>query len=395
MVRTYFLIDEFIDRPISEDAFAQIADNFSTARKAGMKLIVRFAYNFPDSPRDQDPDAPLERVLGHIDQLSPLLRNNADVLAFLEAGFIGAWGEWHSSTNGLVNERNDDSDDRPSINNASRQILAKLLDVVPESRMVAIRSPRNKRTVFGDAPLSQAEAFSAMDKARVAHHNDCFLASNTDAGTYPLNAIDAEKTYLNQDNKYVPQGGETCRNDGVAEPYVPCSNALKELTRMRYMTLNIDFHPDVNRRWQFGGCMDTIKLRLGYRYRLLEASVPTQAQAETAFNLAIILKNEGFGGLYNRRILEVVLRNTQNGQTHSVDVTNQSDPRFWLPDNNINLNLNVSLTNIPAGQYEVLLHLPDPELYSRAEYAVRLANKDVWEEDTGMNNLLAQIEIRR
>ncbi len=393
IVRVYFIIDEFIDRPISEEALKQMADNFSTVRKAGLKMIVRFAYNFPNGPNDQQPDAPLGIVLTHIDQLAPLLRNNADVIAFMEAGFIGAWGEWHSSTNALVNERQDDTDDRPTINDASRQILARLLDILPESRMLAIRNPHNKRVVFGDAPLTQSEAFSAMDKARVAHHNDCFLASSTDAGTYPINAIDAEKNYLNQDNKYLPQGGETCRNDGIAEPYVPCNNALKELTRMRYTSLNIDFHPGVNRRWQFGGCLETIKLRLGYRFRLLETTLPNQAQSGASFNLSLALKNEGFGSLYNPRLFEVVLRNMQTSQTHSIDVTPQADPRFWLPDSTITLNLNISLANIPAGQYKVLLHLPDPELYSRSEYAVRLANKDVWEEATGMNNLLAQLEV--
>ena len=393
MLRIYFLIDEFIDGPISEDALRQMADNFATARKAGLKTIVRFAYNFPEGPNGQRPDAPLEIVLMHIDQLAPLLRNNADVIAYMEAGFVGAWGEWHTSTNNLVNERTNDFDNRPSINNASRQILSKLLFTLPQSRMVAIRRPLNKRTVFGDAPLTQAEAFSAMDKARVAHHNDCFLASETDAGTYPGDSIEAEKRYLNQENKYLPQGGETCRNDGIAEPYVPCNNALKELTRMRYSNLNMDFHPGVNRRWQFGGCLETIKLRLGYRFRLLEVGLAKQAQAETSFNLALRLKNEGFGGLYNRRLFEVVLRHSQTGQTYSVDVTNQSDPRLWLPDGEVSLNLNVSLASVPAGQYEVLLHLPDPELYSRSEYAVRLANKDVWEEDTGMNNLLASIQI--
>lgn len=391
VVRAYFLIDEFIDRPISEEALNQIRSEFSTARQAGLKLIPRFAYNFPERLDGPQPDASLEMVLRHIDQLEPILRGNADVIAYMEAGFIGAWGEWHSSASGLINQRSDN--DEPTLNNASRQILARLLDALPETRMVAIRRPLNKRLLFGDKPLSQTEAFSSMDKARVAHHNDCFLASDTDAGTYPRNAIEAEKNYLNQENKYLPQGGETCRNDGIAEPYVPCSNALKELTRMRYSNLNIDYHPGVNRRWQFGGCLDTIKLRLGYRFRLLEASLPKQAQSGTSFNLALSLKNEGFGSLYNPRLFKVVLRNTQNGQTYSVDVSNQADPRFWLPDSDIAVNLKVDVSGIPAGQYQVLLHLPDPELYSRTEYAIRLANKDLWEEASGMNNLLAQITI--
>jgi hypothetical protein len=391
MLRTYFIIDEFIDRPISQEALDQINANFATVRQAGLKVLPRFSYNFAKDASRPQPDAPLDLVLTHIDQLTPVLRNNADVIAFVEAGFIGAWGEWHSSASDLVRER---IGDESTLNSASRQILARLLDALPESRMIALRRPMDKRTIFGDGPLDKSEAFSAMDKARVGHHNDCFLASETDAGTYPINAIEAEKSYLNQDNKYLPQGGETCRNGGIAEPYVPCSNALKELTRMRYTTLNIDYHPDVIRRWQFAGCLDTIKLRLGYRFRLLEATLPAQARTGTSFNLAMTLKNDGFGGLYNPRLFEVILRNTQSGQVYNIDVTAQADPRFWLPDGNVDLNLNIDLSNVPTGQYQVLLHFPDPMLYGRSDYAIRLANKDVWEENTGMNNLLATLEVR-
>jgi Domain of unknown function (DUF4832)/Domain of unknown function (DUF4874) len=391
MVRTYYIIDEFIDRPLSEEALNRIWADFVTVREAGLKIIPRFAYNFPRDAEELQPDASLDRVLRHIDQLAPILQNNADVIAFLEAGFIGAWGEWHTSKSGLVSNRKDDN---PTINEASRQILTKLLDTLPLNRMIALRSPINKRFIFGDQPLGKDEAFTATHKARIGHHNDCFLASETDAGTYPRDAIEAEKNYLSQENRFLPQGGETCRANGIAEPYVPCNNALKDLARMRYTTLNIDYHPDVNRMWQYQGCLEDIKRRLGYRFRLLEATVPRQAQAGGAFNLALTLKNEGFGGLYNPRMLEVVLRNTQSGEVHSIDVTSQADPRFWLPGSDISLDLNVNLSGVPAGQYKVLLHLPDPELYGRTEYAIRLANKDVWEEATGFNNLLATLEVQ-
>ena len=42
----------------------------------------------------------------------------------------------------------------------------------------------------------------------LGHHNDCFLASSTDYGTY--DDVGKEYPYLEQDTKYVPMGGETC-----------------------------------------------------------------------------------------------------------------------------------------------------------------------------------------
>ena len=60
-----------------------------------MKMIPRFAYNFGPTGA---PDASTDRILEHLEQLRPALVANQDVIAFVEAGFIGTWGEWHDST---------------------------------------------------------------------------------------------------------------------------------------------------------------------------------------------------------------------------------------------------------------------------------------------------------
>ena len=45
--------------------------------------------------------------------------------------------------------------------------------------------------------------------------------------------------------------------------------------------------------------------------------------------------------------------------------------------------------DIIAGDYDLLLNLPDKyaSISNRSEYAIRLANTDVWEEVTGYNKL--------
>lgn len=50
----------------------------------------------------------------------------------------------------------------------------------------------------------------------------------------------------------------------------------------------------------------------------------------------------------------------------------------------------------PTGTYELLLHLPDAyeSLADRPEYAIRLANEEVWEEDTGYNRLHHDIVVK-
>jgi len=65
----------------------------------------------------------------HISQLKPLWVKNKDVINVIDAGFIGGWGEWHSSANGL-----------DSLSNM-RDILFAILDAVPKDRMVVQRYP--------------------------------------------------------------------------------------------------------------------------------------------------------------------------------------------------------------------------------------------------------------
>ena len=52
--------------------------------------------------------------------------------------------------------------------------------------------------------------------------------------------------------------------------------------------------------------------------------------------------------------------------------------------------------DMPTGRYTAFLHLPDPDvrLDGRPEYAIRLANRQMWDEATGYNRLPAEIEVQ-
>jgi hypothetical protein len=395
-LRLYFLIDEHRDEPLSSTTLDFLRGEFQKVRDAGMKLIPRFSYNFPSGGTYpfQDPDAPLARVLEHIGQLESLLRDNADIITFMEVGFVGAWGEWHSSTNNLVGypER--------KVNDASRAIVNRLLEALPITRTLALRYPLHKQQLFGEAPLEESEAFTGTARARVGAHNDCFLASDTDWGTYDENATirEATKSFLERDNRFLPQGGETCNNATDAQPYTSCENALKDLTRLRYNTLNRNYHEDVYARWNNEGCLEDIKKRLGYRFVLNDSQLPEMAKPGESLTFKLSIKNEGFGGLFNPRGLAVVLRNQSDGSTTRITLTDGSsvpqnkalDPRFWAAGKTTTVETNLAIPNdLKPGQYDMLLHLydPAPTLTNRAAYAIRLANANVWEASTGLNKL--------
>jgi hypothetical protein len=371
LVHVDWLLSEFRGRPLSSAMLDRVRVDFAAARDAGLKVIARFLYN--SGPEDA-PDAPLDRVLAHLDQLRPVLRENSDVLALLEAGFIGNWGEWHHSTNGLLDH--------------TPEIVAKLLDVLPPDRMLALRHPRLKTDLYGPEPLTPLEAFSGIPKARIGAHNDCFLASVTDYGTWSKSIV-AEKAFYHQDNLFVPQTGETCNFDEAAQPFIGCENALRELAYLRFSSLNSQYHPDVLASWTSGGCMPEIGRRLGYRFRLIDS----WAQVEgTQLRVSVTVHNDGFATPYNPRPVFLILRNRATGDTQRVPVP--SDPRRWIPSESTTLRVT---TNLAPGEYDILLHLPDAaaSLSDRPEYAARFANPGVWEAATGMNRLAETAIVRK
>lgn len=354
---------------LSQDYLDAIENDFSETRKGGGKLVVRFSY----TDKIDGQDAPLDVILTHINQLKPLFEKYADIIAYLEAGFIGAWGEWYYSTNGLNN-----TSDR-------RAVLFALLDALPQKRAVAVRTPDYKRKIFQDiTPISEEEAFSGTKKARTGAHNDCFLASETDYGTYVSNDIEGDKDYLNQDNRYVPQGGETCSPSA----YSDCFHAMQDLPRMHWSILNRDYNQTVLNSWETDGCMEEVKRRLGYRFQLQKAVLRDSIAPGGTFNLQFELYNEGFASPYNPRNLEIVLRDTSTKETWRI-VTDE-DPRYWMSGDTVSVDITAGINfDLPQGKYEVFMHLADPEeqLHDRSEYAIRLANVDVWEDSTGFNKL--------
>lgn len=395
LVRAYFVIDEFAAAPLPRDALDDLAATFATVRRAGLKIVPRFTYNFPafaDYTRARD--APVDRALAHIDQLAPVLVANADVIAFMEAGFVGAWGEWHTSSNGLIEP------DR-SMNARSAAILSRLLSVLPTTRMVALRYPFHKQQLFGRTPLSAREAFGGTPQARVGAHNDCFASGPTNAGTFSpppgfAQTIEALKSYLGLDTRFVPQGGESCDAElpTFPPPEAHCASAMADLARMHWSTMNLGYHPGILDLWRQEGCFAEVRQRLGYRFRLLDANVPARAVYGRHWSVALRVTNEGWAAPYNPRLVELVLRHTGTGRDVRFPVA--TDPRFWGPGETYLLQYDMTVPDdLDEGDYEVFLHLPDPErgLYGVPAYSIRLANEELWEAATGFNALQARVTV--
>ena len=377
LVHAYVRLDAYRTTDLPQDFLDELDAGFAGLAGSGVKVVLRFAYNFGPYP-DSEPDASKAQILRHIAQLQPLWQKYSHSIAWLEAGFIGAWGEWHTSTNGL-----DNPDDKQTI-------LFALLDALPPSRMIQVRYPSDIITFF-PVPLSAVQAFNQSDQARVGFHNDCFLASATDMGTYEKSGaltIERDQTYLAEMSRFTPTGGETC---AVNPPRTDCPTALQELALLHFTELNHSFHKRVVDGWQRQGCYEEIRDRLGYRLRMTTARFNQQVQPGGLISLTVNFENGGFAAPINPRSLYLLL--VPGGEAgrdeEPLRVQLPVDPRGWAPGRASFAAKARLPANLAEGDYQLGLWLPDAAtaLATNPRYAIRFANDAVWEAVNGYNIL--------
>ncbi|MBO4469411.1 MAG: DUF4832 domain-containing protein [Bacteroidales bacterium] len=367
-----FYLTDYMESDIEQAFLDKIQECFTNLREGGGKAIVRFAYK--SSEDDKPWDASEQWVLRHIEQVAPILQENEDVLLAVQAGFVGVWGEWYYTTNFNMNPSSDESF------LPRKHVLEALLRAVPESRQVQLRTPQFKMRLMGLSladTLTAATAHNGTAVSRVGGHNDCFLASSNDTGTYK-NAED--RPFWKADTRYTLMGGESC----AVSQYCKCDNALSELEGFHWTYLNSAYHTSVLGKWRTENCYDEVSLRLGYRLSIEKAYITPKIAANTDYRLVLMVRNEGFAAPMNPRGAEMIFEDA-SGKKTAYNIN--TDPRLWQAGTTTTLD--IDMPGLAAGEYTIWLNLPDPQpsLHDNPFYSIRLANKDVWDEETGYNKI--------
>jgi len=385
LVRTYIRLDNYRTGPIPQSVIDGLKSYFNNVRQARIKSIARVTYNFNMS----SPDASQSIISQHLSQVKPVMDEYQDVIYQWLAGFVGAWGEWHSSTN-----FNTGTDGNGADFATLGSVYQNILQTIPASRMSALRYPAFQRGFFGTAGISSANAFNGSAQSRSGYYNDCFLADTTDQGTFNVTgmSVQAVKDFISRDTKYVPMTGETCASGRVS-----CTTALSELSSMHWSALNNDFDTSALNILRNQGCYDEIHRRLGYRFVLKKVTLPSQINTGTPFTFHMELTNVGFAPMYNERPVYLVFENMSTGSRTPIKLTT-ANPRRWLPVRDLSLitiNDTVNPSGLSVGLYRLYLWLPDASstISNMPEYAVRFANLNTWRADTGYNYLTDNIEI--
>lgn len=349
----------YLERYRNTDTFSRatmelIRADLTAARAAGVKLVMRFAYT-----ADDDVDVKPDRAVKHIALLGRMITANADVVAAVQAGFVGRWGEWYYTSNFTRTDWQD-----------RRRVLAALLAATPATVPIQVRTPQIKRRL-------------APSATRVGIHDDCFLAGTDDYGTFTGD----DREWLAAQGSTTLVGGETC--DPSERSGWDDANA--EMAAYHWTYLNPSFHEGVLDSWGQAG-RDEAARKLGYRVRLLKAILPTSAKRGARTSAQLILVNEGYAAPVQNRPVRLVL--TSGGRSQSYVVP--ADLRTWKPGKGVTLKVDFNVPPTP-GTYEMSVILPDPvaKLATTPAYSIRLANDGMWDESTGRNSLGVPLVVTR
>ena len=345
-------------------------------RAGGRRVILRF--NYADDGvlnRCGLADASsIDVVLGHVGQLAPIFTEYEDVIAFVEAGFLGMWGEWNQELAPAGTSLSEGEPNRDAL-------LAALLAAVPATRSIGVRRPRF-RDELGGTP---------EDLDRIGFHNDCFLASADDFGTYDGgHDLGYWKAYINDHALMVPMGGETCNDDVM---YTACAHALTELELLRFTYLHEDYSPDVIARWAAGGCLEEIRRRLGYRIVIRAVEAPALLVRGQMLEVRVSIANLGFAPPYDARRVRIRLRNAA-GDEVDLGTPARLNAARWAPGA-VDVGFAVTGTipeATPPGVWEIRLLLLE-DASDLPAYAMLFANDERVRDDVRRENIVGTLTI--
>ena len=162
VAQAYCYLNRYCDASVPQTKLDALQADFDKARREGVKFLFRFAYE-TDMSRTKGPS--LARILSHIRELSDIVKRNADVIYAFQIGWVGAWGEFHSSASGIEFDRA-----------ATARVVKDTIDcLLPENRSTMLRTMQLREDVLADLGI-------AGD--RIGLFNDATLATFHDAGTF-------------------------------------------------------------------------------------------------------------------------------------------------------------------------------------------------------------------
>lgn len=388
VVQLYLYLSEYVGKSIPDSAMNTMQMLFDDAREHGCKFVLRFAYDNTYGATN----ASFSDVFRHLDQLGPFIKKNLGLIDIWQVGFIGAWGEGHSSPM---------AEDYPG----RAQLTMRILDML-EGRQTTIRLPGQKNQL--NCPGEY--------KARMGYNNDYFTASQHPKapgndfmiGTPDYQQVKRESPHLKVIGEIpyaeqtewglhflisVPKTLQTLRDHHYSLFDITQNNALNIAHWKTY-----PLYPDMLDSLQIlydasyflsGGkpcsrsAYDFIRDHLGYRLYMRKEGLQLKTDSGK-LHYRIALQNTGFSAIHNPREVYLVLID-QAGEVRQ-EIPLQTDPATWQPFQPDSQHIR-KMTHLIQGHattklkglYQIGLWMPDATAQLRYDgrYAVVFANQDL------------------
>ena len=418
LVQTYFYLTDLAGKDLSEENFETMDIFFQKLRDLGKKAVLRFAYETAFMGRA--PKGPTEAdVLRHAKQLKPFLEKNKDVIQVVQAGMIGAWGEWHSSVHGLE-----------SSEQTKRNILNAVCEMTPQGRFVQVRVPAYKNLLDENSVAYKRVSFHDDFIVIKPHQWDGGMSEGTPAYEQiveesPYLPVDGELPWgtwsMNEDPDnpeagWIIDGLQTARRlflqhytslsaihnykekgtkDKYSMMYWKETPVTEEFLKENQMPISDGYFRKKDGTKVERNVFDYIRDHLGYRIELQELEIPHVLTAEGTNRIKISLINRGFSTLFNEHPVYLVLINPAGDVVCQTQTdANVYDWQPYEPSDSMRVplvhpicaDLQIPPT-LPKGEYRLGLWIPDgsERLQYNNRFAIRCANGDVawWKSSDG------------
>ena len=307
---------------LTDNKIEEINQYFSIMRENGYQVIFRVVY---DSKGDKNPEPDFQTILRHIEQLKSVYEKNEDIIFVVEAGYLGSYGEWHDGKYDKDKEKRN-------------QVVNKLLKCIPESIQISLRKPSYIEDYIGNnQTVKKINAFSNDEIARLGLHNDGYLASETDLGTYNKSEREESLLWQGKQTLYTLFGGECQNKDSI---YTNLNNAIVDMEKRHCTYMNKTYDREVKEKWkkeiytnknsvyQGENGYKYIENHLGYRLVIRDVDMIC---TKRKINIGINIENVGFGNIIRKKQLGFFLKN-ENNQYYiesDIDIRKQLNEKMY------------------------------------------------------------------
>lgn len=387
------------DYDLDETFFKAWDETLQNCRNNGCMVALRFRYDA--NGKDNPEPASFEQVLNHIQQIkdSGLLEKYSDILAYVESGFVGKWGEQHGGKYTSVQYK--------------AQVLEAMLQAVPSPIPVTVRTPDIfaewagiKRSELNDTELinslteSQYTTDIQKNKDRIGLYNDGYMGSDSDLGTYANREIETDWLHNQTFTSYF--GGEFSGNLSWAQKYdtyLP-ENAIPEMykTHLSYINGNIfqlykdytfsaeyDVDGVDNSAYYGENVYQFIRDHIGYRFVLRNSEITSETVQGGDVQVNFEVENTGFAGVIPSVQSYVILEKDGVYTLAESDI----DCHDWQSCTKSIETLDIKIPdNLPSGEWNVYIKLnmgTEADTMNMSNRSIRFANNDTWNGALGAN----------